>query len=546
MSRTTPFTLPRKAPQLALLLVLALALLLTTGCSTTSITEENPEVAVNQIIPAKLAIVHTGGIAGAYAQQESSMGMSAIAALKHSLEDEGYEVLLLDSGNSLTGTLITDLSDGETPIAFMNAAKYDALTLGSRELSLGFDVLRRRAAQSDFLYLSANAKPTSDAKSPLKENTTFVLADGRRVGVFGLTSPSVRDDLLPLAADDFTIEDGELSDIAHEQVAALRSEGCRLVICLANLGTDNEGTPRAQRLASQVSGINVLLDVSEGGPEQYSVTDASEDRMLLVETAQHLTGASVVTWETGTLSVRFVDASTQDTRDEQVEALVNQTVSEVDQYLAEVVATADRTPSLSDGSTPSGLTQLVTDSLLWEAKRSSKQKPDAALLTSGTLQVPLPKGDITNQAILQTMPQPLTRLCTIEVKGSDLQAVLQPLLAAQPVYNAATPYVAGIELKREQGEDNQPREATIEKVGGEAFSPTATYVIVTCEGLIAPEDTFHALAEAADKSPEDVGTTAARALSSYLERECKGKVPEHYLEAPPLPEAQPAPEEQPQ
>ena len=191
MTRTTSPLGLHTASLSAALVLLALVSVLLCGCSTTSIHEEEPATPVNQVIPAKLAIVHTGGVGGAYARQGDSMGIASVAALAHKLEDEGYEVLLLDSGDSFVGSPLVNLSDGEAPVAFMNAAGYDALTLGQAELSLGLDLLKRRTTQSDFTYLSANVKPATKAKTPMKENMVITLADGRKVGVFGLSAPDV-------------------------------------------------------------------------------------------------------------------------------------------------------------------------------------------------------------------------------------------------------------------------------------------------------------------------------------------------------------------
>ena len=172
---------------LAMLLVAMVWCLTSTACSTTTIGENNPEKPVGQIVPARLAIVHTGGIQGAFARSDSSLGIAAVARLAAELEEEGYDVLVLDSGNSLGGSPAIDLTDGEEAVAFMNAAHYDAIALGADELSLGSTRLRKRMAQSDFAYLSASVH---DAQGdPLADPCkTFTLSDGRLVGVFGLSA----------------------------------------------------------------------------------------------------------------------------------------------------------------------------------------------------------------------------------------------------------------------------------------------------------------------------------------------------------------------
>ncbi|MBP3894763.1 MAG: bifunctional metallophosphatase/5'-nucleotidase [Atopobiaceae bacterium] len=507
------------------------------GCSTTFIGEQEPDEPVAQILPTKLAIIHTGGIEGTYTRTPTTMGISAVARIKSDLQEQGYQVLLLDSGNSLGGNLATDIDRGESAVGFMNAAGYDALALGRHELALGGKTLKKRMSQSSFAYLSANVLRADSQEVLSQANTTFKLDDGRLVGVFGLTTPGVKDQLGPLSTGEMTFSYHTLEDLAQQQVNDLHSQGCRLIVCLANLGFDEQGLPRANQVVSQVSGIDVLLDASTGETASINVADASGDNTLVVETASRLTSASIVCWEMGELSVRGTDPRQAQKLDEQVSALVTQSIDDLDKRLGRVVTTS-REAMMTDRpqSDSTGLGQLAADAILWDASQGMGKSPDAAIITAASLTGQLPQGNVTQLDAMTALSPATTRLCLVETTGAQLQTVLAPLLAhSEP--SSDMPQIAGIQLEETPAGEGQQPTRTIKQVGGRAFSPTDTYTIVTFEPLVAGAGSLDALYAngSAITDPESCG---GKALADYLSHECKDGIPERYY--PPRQEETPA------
>ena len=515
------------------ILALALFCLFICGCSTTSTGEQTPEQPVSQIVPSKLAIVHTGGMEGAYKREGRSMGLAAIKGLATQLEGEGYEVLTLDSGNSLGGSAVSNLMDGETAVGFINAAGYDAMALGKLELALGTSTLSKRFSQSDFKYLSANVLD-AQSREPLT-STRFIhtLTDGRSVGVFGLTSPSGTEGLGPLASAGVTLSYTDLETIAKQQVSELKAQGCRLIVCLTCLGFDEQGLPLANHIASTVDGIDVLLDASTGDTSQRTQTSESGYDSLVIETASGLEAASVVIWEQSKLSTRTVDAQSAKKDDEQVASLVTQAYTELDRQLAKVVCISQEALPAERALTGScGLGQLVADTILWEASRGVTKGPDAALVCASTLKASLPKGDITNAGILSVLPHTSNRLCTMEITGGRLEQALQPLFANPVQPSESMPQVSGIVYAFEQQEgDAAAGHWVIQSVGGKPFSSQDTYTVVTSESLVASGGALQSLVGDSGNL-SDLGTSADKALSNYLAQECKGSMPERYLELP--------------
>lgn len=512
-------------------LVALLVTIMLCGCSTVSIGEQEPLEPVSQILPTRLAIVHTGGIGGVYGRTKGTLGLAAVCQVKHDLQEDGYDVLLVDSGNSLGGSVLADIDSGEIAVGFLNAAEYDAITLGQLELGLGSKTLKKRMSQSSFTYLSANVQPAGSQDMPAQTNTTFKLSDGRLVGIFGLTAPDAQGSMGLLTSNDVTFSYRELGEIAQEQVDDLRSQGCRLVICLANLGFDEQGLPRANSIASQVSGIDVLLDATTGDTAHLTQNNDKGESTLVVETAAYLAQISVVTWEQGSFDVEEIEPKDATKQDENVRALVEQATRDMNERMGHVVTTS-REPlapdrSLSDST---GLGQLAADALWWSSKRGMGKSPDAAIITAGVLTGSLPPGNVTQLNAMTVLSPAATHLCTVETTGARLQGVLAPLLAgAAPTQDM--PQVAGIEFDQTPATEQQPASRTIKAIGGRAFLPSDTYTIVTTEPLLSGSGFLSGL-YANGATVTDLEGNGAQALTDYLQHECKDGIPDRYYPAP--------------
>ena len=505
-----------------MLSLLLAALLVLTGCSTVTTGDDSWDTPVGQIIPARLAIVHTGSAQGVFTPDEGRLGLASVVGRARELEEEGYDVLLLDSGNTLMGP--DDLTDGEDAVGLLNAAGYDALTLGSTELALGTRTFATRSSQSDFALLSANATTGSDGTPVTDAHAVMTLSDGRLVGVFGLSAPTPpATNNLPTAGN-AAQGDEAIVACAQEQVAALRKEGCRLVVCLANLGT-SDLTLTADQLASSVSGIDVILDVSDLSAGRVAQTDASGEQTLVVSTPADLRGASIVYWEQGTLSADTLDDTQTLAADEQIEALLNQTTQERETWLAASVATSPaRRSHRVARKREAVLGDLVADAILWEARHAGvRVKPDAALVDAGSLAAPLPAGELTRADAYAICPHAATRIYAIQISGTQLQDALEAALALGA--SEEFPQVAGMELTWRKKTKAQDAHVRITSIGGRAFQPKERYLVVATAHVAAGEGPWAAF------SPEevtDLDASCGKALIDYLVRACHGSIGTDY------------------
>ena len=70
---------------------------------------------------------------------DGELSYDVLAALKKDLQEEYAHVLLLDAGDHIQGTAYGSMDKGKSIIDMMNAAGYDAATLGNHEFDYGME-----------------------------------------------------------------------------------------------------------------------------------------------------------------------------------------------------------------------------------------------------------------------------------------------------------------------------------------------------------------------------------------------------------------------
>ena len=235
-------------------LVLALAFSLCVGVLADETTAAEPSDETAGELAGQIVILHTNDVHGAID------GYAKVAALKAEYEAKGAEVLLVDAGDFIQGTTSVSVSQGATAVELMNLAGYDLVTLGNHEFDYGMDNLKTIFAKAEFGVVAANIKLNGAAA--FDANKVVELADGTKLGVFGLATPETATKANPAKIKGVTfLAESELYACAEAQVKALTDAGCDYIICLGHLGIDNESEPnRSIDLLGKVSGIDVFID----------------------------------------------------------------------------------------------------------------------------------------------------------------------------------------------------------------------------------------------------------------------------------------------
>ena len=566
-----------KGTQKALSTLLALAM--TAGLAIPAgAAEEGAAVtpyAIPEDVAGKLVILHTNDTHGAdMAVEGECIGTAGVAQLKKDFEAAGANVLLVSAGDTIMGKPLVSANQGQSAFEFMNAAGYDAMTVGNHELDFGIDNLEKLAESADFDILCADMTEESTGNTVFESNKIYTLG-GLEVGVFGLATPETRTKADASKMPGIVFPEGEeLYACAQEQVDELKQAGADLIVCLGHLGIADESVGnRSIDVCENVDGIDLFIDGhSHSTTEEISAAaDGSNvvNDTLIVSTGTALANVGVVIYDqdTDTLSNELVSAAAYTKVDPDVAELINTRNAEVEEEYGQVIATTevDLNGSRSGGAStatntgaevvfPDGvgvrtaetnLGDFAADAILWQARQTlGEENVDAALTNGGGIRETLAVGDISMLDLLAVFPFGNT-VATIDVTGAQLLEALEAATCTTPDAIGAFPQVAGIEFTVNVGvpyvNGDQyagstyyaPAEpgsrVTITTVNGAAFDPDATYTIATNDFTAKGGDTYGIFKTVGGWM--DVGVTLDEALINYTTEALDGTISaEQYAE----------------
>ena len=96
-------------------------------------------------VTSKISIVHTNDTHGRLSDSDesgASLGFAKITTLIKQVKEENPNTLVLDAGDAFQGMPIVNISKGEGMIPILEAAGYDAMTVGNHEFDFGFEALQ--------------------------------------------------------------------------------------------------------------------------------------------------------------------------------------------------------------------------------------------------------------------------------------------------------------------------------------------------------------------------------------------------------------------
>ncbi len=213
---------------------------------------------------------------------EASFGLARTASLIKAARTEAANCLLLDNGDFLQGTPLSDLTaqpgsgwHGPHPaVTAMNYLQYDAAGIGNHEFNFGLDWLQAALSDAAFPVTCANAVISQTPN--VTDDTTllppYLILDRRmtddrgahhdlRIGIIALLPPQVT------TWDHFHLHGRliarDIVEAARAWVPRIRAEGADIVVALAHSGIDGQDFyPMKENVAlalGELSGIDAIL-----------------------------------------------------------------------------------------------------------------------------------------------------------------------------------------------------------------------------------------------------------------------------------------------
>ena len=108
--------------------------------------------------PISFTILHTNDVHGQLEASGSNPGMARVATIVNGVRTAvgAGNVLLVDAGDEMQGSLLSNLQQGKPTIATFNAMKYDVATFGNHEFDWGQANLISRTTQAAYPFVTAN------------------------------------------------------------------------------------------------------------------------------------------------------------------------------------------------------------------------------------------------------------------------------------------------------------------------------------------------------------------------------------------------------
>ncbi len=484
-------------PLLVLALVAALA-----ACAETENTAKNnkSEVAVQTEVikkapvaeEKKLVIMHLNDTHGRVEEGKyDGMGYARVKTLVDLERESNDNVLLIDAGDTVHGTVFAALSKGESVVDIMNTMDYTAMAPGNHDFNYGLDRLEELSDKMNFELLASNVEYKEDGTTAFKPYIIKEI-DGMKIGILGVSTPETAYKTNPTNVEAVTFTNP--ISTAKKAVSDMSKEGVNYIIAVSHLGMDEDSYYTSIRLAEEVEGIDLIVD----GHSHTTLKNglAVGDTMIVqagfydknlgkVEISLHTDGttdttASLITKDYAMENVAK-DAGINKTIDNikvENEKITSVVVGETDIYLD-----GERN-HVRTGETNLG--NLLTTAMI------DKTGADMALTNGGGIRASIKEGNITKGDVISVLPFG-NYVVVLEVTGQDIIDALENGLQSYPNARGAFPHFAGINVKFDPSQPAFSRVSAVTLANGETLDPSKTYTLATNDFMAVGGDEYTSL-----------------------------------------------------
>ena len=370
------------------------------------------------------------------------LNYASVKALKDDLTAEGKTVFLVDNGDNIQGTAYGSYDKGLSVINIMNSVGYDLSSVGNHEFDFGFDGFENAIAQADFDYLCANLYNVQKNESYL-DGTKIIEKNGVKVGFIGVTTP---DTMSSVANNTFQDDNGnqlytfigfenqtDLYNLVQKEIDAIKKK-VDYVVVLGHLGVSESSLVTSYDLINNTNGIDLFIDGhSHTVMENEIVKNNKDEDVVLTQTGSYLKNIGVATLSK-TDGIKTELISEYDNYDEDVQALSDELVNNVEIQMGQVIGDNEANLVIYDGDTrivrtvETAISDFIADSYYYYMNEVAGLNTDVAVVNGGGIRTSLNEGIFTLLDVNAITPFGNT-LLSANIKGSDLKAYLNHVYA---------------------------------------------------------------------------------------------------------------------
>lgn len=391
----------------------------------------------------KLVILHTNDTHSTIDPlPDGTAGVLQRKAIIDSIRNVEKNVILVDAGDVVQGTLYFKYFNGDVEYPLMNMMDYDIRILGNHEFDNGMESLAKYYREVQGSPLSANYDFVGTELEGIFNPYRIFEYDGKKIGFIGLNI----DPSSIIATKNFKGEFKEVIPVTNELASKLKNEeGCDLVVAVTHIGYDkiNDKTSDIE-LAQASENIDLII----GGHTHTLVDPLNPDKnpslfynskgrpVRIAQTGKQgkflgkltidldevpLTGGDLINYELIPVTDRFPE-----------EILDTRIIEFLKPYRAAVDSINNVVIAYSEYDLAKeklgGLANLTADMAFTIAKEAADSiratnpdfpQIDLAIMNVGGIRHHMPKGAITEGQILSTYPFS-NHLVIAVIKGEDI------------------------------------------------------------------------------------------------------------------------------
>ncbi len=256
----------------------------------------------NAVTPAQAApstdvtftILHTNDFHGQLEAAGSAPGLARVAQVINDIRTAvgADKTLVVDAGDEMQGSLLSNLYHGEATIAGFNAVPYNVATFGNHEFDWGQTVLGERTTQATYDFVTANivvkdgpdcassgwTTPTF-AAAPYEIKTVGVAPNEVKVAFIGVTTTETPIITVSTATDGLCFKDP--ADSIMHYYDDMKAAGADVIVVLSHLGYADGGYGYGipvygdQTLATKLNTAGKPVNLIIGGHSHTNMTAAT-------------------------------------------------------------------------------------------------------------------------------------------------------------------------------------------------------------------------------------------------------------------------------
>jgi len=373
----------------------------------------------------KLVVLHTNDTHSQIEPNDKGLGgIQRRKALIDSVRAVRDNVLLIDAGDMVQGTLYFTLFGGEVESKLMNELGYDVQILGNHEFDNGVDKLAAFFGNLNADKISTNYDFTTTPLASIFK--PYVIKDyaGRRVGIIAVNL-NPKGMIADANAEGVVYLDGIKA--ANATAWHLKhNEKVDIVIAVTHIGYKEDGLISDVELAQKSEDIDIIIgghshtvinpDATSG--PQWLLTNVIGKPVLVAQTGKSGINVGEIEIDLDTFATFYhllpVDARYDKYTDAAVDSILRPYRAAVDEFRNFKIGRSQGL-AVKDWS----LVNWMADFVLNEAASLTTRNIDLAIVNKGGIRADMKKGDVTKGTIMQIFPFD-NRIVVMRISGADL------------------------------------------------------------------------------------------------------------------------------